>query len=336
MPSKSRFDKRSNPRYAKNISNPMNAPPPSLSFHASSHPGNTRLDKWLAEQMPDVSRTRIQEWIRRERVRVNGKPASPGASLPPDAVVEVDPTPLPKQAPAAPGPGPLDILHEDDHLIVVNKPPALVVHPAPGHPAETLVNRILTRCPDLADVGDPLRPGVVHRLDADTSGVIVFARTGTALRNLQGQFRSRETRKEYLALCHGVPHPVNQTLDAPIGRHPVHRKKRAVHGEGARDALTFLRVEKGVANGGGALLRLRIETGRTHQIRVHLAHAGHPVLGDRVYGGKRAQLPSPAPRAPRQMLHAASLELRHPSTGAAIRFEAPLATDMKTYMDALS
>lgn len=310
--------------------------PPPLRFQTLNHPGKIRLDKWLSDRLPDHSRTRIQEWIRLGRVRVNGETASPGLPLPANADILVQPLIAPAEASAAPEAGSLQPLYEDPHLIALSKPPGLVVHPAPGHPGGTLVNRLLAHCPEIADLGDPRRPGVVHRLDADTSGVIVFARTLDALENLQAQFRNRQTRKEYLALCHGIPHPVNQTLDLPIGRHPVHRKKRAVRGEGARDAITHLQVDKGIAGGAGALLRIQIETGRTHQIRVHLAHAGHPVLGDTVYGGKRAQLPKPAPPAPRQMLHAASLHIRHPHTGEPIHFDAPLATDMKTYMETLS
>jgi len=295
-----------------------------------------RIDRWLARQLPDVSRSRIQQWIRDGEVTMNGAPVAARDSILAEAHIQVR---IPEETgPSLPEAeeGELELLFEDEDLIAVNKPAGLVVHPAPGHPGGTLINHLLFQFPDLNGVGDPERPGLVHRLDADTSGVILFARSDKALTHLQDQFRNRQTRKTYRACCPGIPSPIQQTVNAPIGRHPSQRQKRAVNGTGAKEAVTHFNVTRGLASGQAAELEVRIETGRTHQIRVHLTHIGHPVLGDTLYAGRHAQLPGAWPKAPRQMLHAHSLEVTHPRSETRILFEAPLASDMAAYMEGLS
>lgn len=267
---------------------------------------------------------------------MNGAPVAARDPILAEATVTIR---LPEeQGPELPQPetATLSIVFEDATCIAVNKPAGLVVHPAPGHPGGTLINQLLAAYPELRDVGDPLRPGLVHRLDADTSGVILFARTPEAFVKFQDQFRKRQTRKLYRACCPGIPSPIRQTIDAPIGRHPSQRQKRSVDGTGAKEAITHFTVSRGLASGKAAELEVRIETGRTHQIRVHLAHIGHPVLGDTLYAGRQAQLSGAKVQAPRQMLHAQSLEVTHPVTGNRILLEAPLASDMASYIEALT
>ena len=312
----------------------MSGPSPSSLEYAltvDAHPGKQRLDKWLAEHIPGISRTRIQQWIHHGGVLMNDEAVMPGTLVEPGAKIAIHAPAPTESAPPQPEEGGVEVVYEDEALVAVNKPSGLVVHPAPGHLGGTLVNRLLARYPEMASVGDAFRPGVVHRLDADTSGILLFARTPEALIALQRQFRDRRTEKTYAALCHGIPSPISQEINLPIGRHPVHRQKRAVNGEGARDARTQFRVERGLYGGRAALLEVHIETGRTHQIRVHLAHVGHPVLGDKLYGGKRQQLAGGAPVASRQMLHAARIQILHPTRRTPMEVTAPLAEDMKTY-----
>jgi 23S rRNA pseudouridine1911/1915/1917 synthase len=195
---------------------------------------------------------------------------------------------------------------------------------------------MLHHYPDVAEAGPADRPGVVHRLDADTSGVLIFARTLQDLEHLQRQFRERTTGKTYRCVCRGIPNPVTQEVETPIGRHPVHRQKRAVNGSGAKEAFTAFRMLRGLAQGTAAELEVTIRTGRTHQIRVHLDSIGHPVLGDPMYGGRRTTLPPPWPVPPRLLLHAASLRFTHPRTGEAVQVDAPLPKDYLTYCEQLS
>lgn len=295
-----------------------------------------RIDRWLTRQLPEVSRSQIQQAIRQGTILVNGKsvpvrePVTPGDEIS-VSPLEKEETPLPQGEE-----GVLDVLYEDEALLAINKPAGLVVHPAPGHPSGTLLNLLLGQFPDIQEVGGPERPGLVHRLDADTSGVIVFARTSEALQHLQDQFRNRETQKIYRTCCPGIPSPIQQTINLPIGRHPSQRLKRIVNGTGAREAITHFQMVKGLASGKACELEVRIETGRTHQIRVHLTHIGHPVLGDTLYAGRQGQLAGSWPKAPRQMLHAGSITLKHPLTNSPLQIEAPLASDMQYYIDALS
>ncbi len=224
--------------------------------------------------------------------------------------------PLPTATDTVPQDIPLDVLFEDNDLIVINKPPGLVVHPAAGNEDGTLVNALLHHCPTLSGIGGERRPGIVHRLDKETSGCLVAAKCDSAHQALVAQFSGRSVTKIYLALAAGVPAKVSGTIDAPIARHPVHRKKMAVIARG-RAAITDWRVVGSVP--GGSIIECTLHTGRTHQIRVHLKHLGHPVLGDEVYG-KRA-------RYPRQMLHAWRLGFAHPRRGDILTFESPIPRD---------
>jgi 23S rRNA pseudouridine1911/1915/1917 synthase len=214
---------------------------------------------------------------------------------------------------------PLDVLYEDSHLIVLNKPAGLTVHPAPGNKDGTLVNALLHHCPDLPGIGGEMRPGIVHRLDKDTTGCIVVAKSQEALVRLQVQIQKRIASREYLGLVHGQPGDEAGTIVGAIGRHPVDRKKYAVVSDlSGRHARTHWRVEERL--GDHALLRFQLDTGRTHQIRVHCAHIGHPIVGDPLYGRAR-RLPVALPG---QALHAVALGLNHPLTGERMRFESPL------------
>lgn len=285
-----------------------------------------RLDLWLSDPKGGPSRAAWQRLIREGRVTVNGAPCKSNQRVIPGDRVEWT---IPAPVPAVPQPEPiaLRVLHEDTDLIVIDKPSGIVVHPAAGNESGTLVNALLHHCSDLAGIGGELRPGIVHRLDKETSGVLVVAKNEMAMRDLARQFKARETRKEYRALVQGVPQPAAGKVDAPIGRHPVQRKKMAVRQAGGREAVSHYQTEE--CFGDAALLRIRIETGRTHQIRVHMAHLRHPVLGDRVYGKPfRVDVP-------RQMLHAAHLELSHPADGRPLAFEAPLPSDMAFLIDTL-
>ncbi|RME43062.1 MAG: RluA family pseudouridine synthase, partial [Caldilineae bacterium] len=265
---------------------------------------NQRLDRFLAEALPDVSRGEVQRWIAEGRVHAPGRKMKPSTRLPLGAEVTVT-LPAPEAALPAAQPIPLDILFEDEAILVLNKPAGQVVHPAAGHAQDTLVNALLHHCPALAAL-HPERPGIVHRLDRDTSGVMVVAKTKEALRHLQGQFKARKVEKVYRALVYGVPASPVGIIDVPLGRDPRHRQRFAPLPDG-KPARTRYRVVETFA--GYSLLDVQPETGRTHQIRVHLAWLGHPVAGDALYGRRRTPLP-----LRRQFLHAARLRFDHPLT----------------------
>lgn len=289
-----------------------------------------RLDAWLAHRHPDLSRARWQELIKDGRVTFNGLVRKASSTMQAGDIAEVL-IPEPVSTEVVAEDIPLDILFEDQDLIVINKPPRLVVHPAPGHASGTLVNALLFHCHDLAGIGGELRPGIVHRLDQDTSGVIVAAKNETAMNHLAAQFKDRATKKEYVAIVWGVPMHLNGTIETTIGRDPFNRKKMSARSPQGRDAVSHYNVVKSWKD--FALLRITIETGRTHQIRVHLAHIKHPVVGDTVYGIKRPEaLPIPVER---QLLHAWRLTLTHPRTGQPMTFEAPWPEDMKMLVTAL-
>ena len=279
-----------------------------------------RLDAWLNTQMADLSRSRLQGLIKAGRVRVNDTTVKPNYSVREgDTIVINIPEPVAIELEAEDIP--LAILYEDTDVIVINKAPDMVIHPAPGTRSGTLVNALLHHCEDLRGIGGELRPGIVHRLDKDTSGVIIVAKNEPALNHLANQFRDRTTQKQYLAIVHGQPRPESGTIEAPIGRHPVHRKKMSVREDDGRYALShYQTVEKFPQH---SLLQVEIKTGRTHQIRVHLAHLGHPILGDAVYGKKGGDLAS------RQMLHAYQLEIAHPHTNERMNFVADPPPDMQ-------
>ncbi len=296
-----------------------------------------RLDVFLAgEAGLGLSRSRVQSLIERGSVRLEGRPVRAAHRVRAGERIEVA-LPEPEPAAARPEAIPLGVIHEDTDLLVINKPRGMVVHPAPGHSGGTLVNAVLAHCPDLSAINDVVRPGIVHRLDKDTTGLIVVAKNAEAHRSLTRQLKERTVRREYLALVHGQPEE-SGTVEAPIGRHPADRKRMAVVERG-RPAVTRYRVVErfpapaGRAPGGGggrgggyALLSVRLETGRTHQIRVHMAHIGHPVAGDPVYGagprGKR-EAPDCFLGLEGQALHAAKLAFIHPRTGEPAEFSAP-------------
>jgi 23S rRNA pseudouridine1911/1915/1917 synthase len=277
-----------------------------------------RLDRFLAETLPTFSRSRLQGLIRNGFVTVNSKNARPRDLVRADDCIEVrEPEIVQIDAPAQAMN--LDILFEDDDLLVLNKPAGLVVHPGAGHQQHTLINALLAHCKNLSGIGGKERPGIVHRLDKETSGVLVIAKNDAAHRELSKQFAERATGKTYLALVAGTPRKSFGTIDAPIARHPVHRQRMSIARRGGRSAKTDYRVLR--SSGDASLVECVIHSGRTHQIRVHLHHLGHPVLGDKLYGGKRAG------NFPRQMLHAWKLTFRHPRTGKQMSFIAPIACD---------
>lgn len=298
----------------------------------------TRLDRFLSATHPALSRARWQALIATGDVQVDGQRARPALCLRAGQEVRAR---IPEPSPARPQPEdlPLSVCHADAHLLVIDKPAGLVVHPGAGRSSGTLVNALLYHVRDLSGVGGVLRPGIVHRLDRGTSGLMVVAKDDSTHRALAQQFAAREVRKEYLAIVLGLPARASGRIDSPIGRDPQRRLAMAVNTPRARAARTDWRVEERLD--GAALVRLRLHTGRTHQIRVHLAALGHPVAGDALYGGRRAALPQQATaRAalaalPRTALHSALLGFRHPATGAACLFESALPADLVALLDAL-
>ncbi|MCT0212688.1 RluA family pseudouridine synthase [Synechococcus sp. CS-1324] len=289
-----------------------------------------RLDRWLVSQRPEQSRARIQKLIEAGLVRVNGDTGRAKTPLRPGDAVELWMPPPEPLAYLLPQDIPLDVLYEDAHLIVLNKPAGLTVHPAPGNRDGTLVNALLHHCPDLPGIGGERRPGIVHRLDKDTTGCIVVAKSQEALVKLQVQIQKRIASREYLAVIHGVPKTASGTIEAAIGRHPIDRKKYAVveESKGRHASTRWQLIER---LGDYSLLRFQLDTGRTHQIRVHCAHLGHPIVGDATYGRCR-KLPLALPG---QALHAERLGLDHPITGARLLFEAPLPERFATLLDLL-
>jgi len=302
-----------------------------FSFPTDAACSGIRLDVFLAERLPDCSRSFAGQLIAGERVKVNGQTRKPGYRLKAGDTVSGC-IPPPKPTGFLPEPIPLHILYQDPDIVVINKPPGLVVHPAPGHASGTLVNALLYHCPDLGRIGEELRPGIVHRLDKGTSGTLVVAKNATALEHLAAQFKERSVRKDYLALVHGEMATESGTIRLPVGRHPVDRKRMSTHSRKGREAETGWRVARRL--GQFTLLELRLRTGRTHQIRVHCSAISRPIVGDPVYGRRRStQDPVyiQALLAPvrRQMLHAWRLEINHPVTGERMRFESPLPEDME-------
>ena len=281
-----------------------------------------RLDLALSA-IADISRSQARRWIDEGLVRVDGAACRPSHRVKMGNLLEATP-PEPLPSPLHPEPIPLSILHEDEDVIVVDKPAGLVVHPAPGHACGTLVNALLHHCGPLAGVGGVLRPGIVHRLDKGTSGVLVVAKHDAAHRHLALQFHDHTIEREYRALVRGIPRAEGGHIDRPVGRHRRDRKRMSVHAGVAREARTGWRVLRRFPASERSWLEIRPETGRTHQIRVHLASIGLPIVGDPVYGRARgggAELGRPA-------LHAARLGFAHPRTGERVRCEAPLPDDL--------
>jgi 23S rRNA pseudouridine1911/1915/1917 synthase len=294
-------------------------------FVDEAHSG-TRLDAFLTRHLPALSRSRIKTLIDAGGVRLDGVRAKPASTVRRGQRVEIIVPPRPRGA-LQPETIPLDILYEDDHLMVVNKPAGLTVHPGAGRTRGTLANAIIARVPQLAGVGDPNRPGIVHRLDKDTSGALVVAKTPEIQTALQSQVADRAVSRRYLALVRGAVQQEEGTIAARIGRHPRRRTKMAVRPDG-REAVTRYRVRERFP--GFTLIEARLVTGRTHQIRVHFAHLGHPVVGDTQYGGGRETL-----GLTRQALHAWRLEFTHPQTGKVLSFEAPLPVDLAQVLERL-
>ncbi len=305
-----------------------NAP---LRITVSTDAAGMRADRWLADELEDLSRSRIQALIQNGSITVgDGSALKPNSSLKAEMELIVR-IPPPESTELVAESIPLDILYEDADIVVINKQPGLVVHPAAGHPRGTLVNALLAHCDDLEGVGGELRPGIVHRLDRDTSGVMVVAKRQAAMDSLTRQFRRRKVEKEYVAVLHGIPHPGIGSIETKIGRSRHDRKKMSALPATGRDALTHYQITE--VFDCFSLAQITIETGRTHQIRVHMAHIHHPVVGDKVYG-KRGNENTPFP-VDRQMLHAAHLTFKHPTSKAPISFEAPLPDDMSKLLSAL-
>ncbi len=290
--------------------------------------GGVRLDVWLARRCTPLSRSRLQSLIAAGQVTVDGRPADARIRTRPGQQVCVH-VPPPTAAEPLPEALPLDVVFEDADLLVLNKPPGIVVHPAPGHAGGTLVNALLHHCDDLGGVGGVERPGIVHRLDKDTSGLMVVAKHDAAHLALAAQFQAGRVCKRYLALVHGRPDRAQGSIETTIGRHPVDRKRMAVNPPRGKPAVSHYEVLDNL--GDFTLLSVRIETGRTHQIRVHMAHLGLPIVGDPVYGSRPrdrelAVCPS------RQLLHAAELAFDHPSDGRRLVFQRPPPPDMATFI----
>ncbi len=295
----------------------------------AAHSGQ-RVDAVVASQLADCSRSQAAALIQSGAIQVEGRVRKPGYRLKPGETIRGE-IPAPEIRRLDPEPIALDIRYEDACLLAINKPPGQVVHPAAGHFRGTLVHGLLHYWPPIAGVGEPERPGIVHRLDKDTSGILVVAKTPAAHARLCAQFKSRSVQKTYQALVWGEPQADAGVLTQPIGRDPVHRKRMSVRSLTGRPAETHWRVVQRF--GSASLLHLTIKTGRTHQIRVHCAALGHPVLGDTVYGGRRIRK---SPPLPRQMLHAWQLGISHPESGLPLRLEAPVPTDMAAAISRLS
>nr|WP_199912136.1 RluA family pseudouridine synthase [Nodularia spumigena] len=290
-----------------------------------------RLDRYLSENLPNLSRSRIQQLIEQGNVHLNEQicttkkinvKAGDRITL---EIPEVQPLQVQAQD------IPLDILYEDDHLLILNKPAGLVVHPAPGHPDGTLVNALLAHCPNLPGIGGVQRPGIVHRLDKDTTGAIAIAKTDIAYHSLQAQLQAKTARREYLGVVYGAPKTENGKIDEPIGRHPQDRKKMAVVPieKGGRNAVTHWQILERLGN--QTLVLFQLETGRTHQIRVHSAKIGHPIVGDPIYSSAH----SVGVKLNGQALHAWRLKLQHPISENLIEVTAPPPQTFTTLLEIL-
>jgi len=302
-----------------------------------------RLDKHIAQEVPDLSRSLVQRLIREGLVTVNGQTAKASRKVEAGDTIVLR-VPLPEPLEVRPEAVPLDIVYEDADLLVVNKPAGMVVHPAYGHQTGTLVNAVLAHCPGIADVGDTLRSGIVHRLDKDTSGLIIVAKNDAARQHLQRQFKRREVKKVYLALLEGHLEPSQGLVEAPIGRDPRRRKRMAVvkAEKGGREAQTRYQAMEYFALQVSGMPRLytlveaQPVTGRTHQVRVHFAFIGHPLVGDPVYGFRKQRLADYGlPPLGRQFLHAQSLGLHLPHSNQYVEFRAELPPDLRGLLERL-
>lgn len=279
--------------------------------------GGERIDKYLSEQLEDMTRSHIQKLIKENMVRVNGMAVKSNFKLSASDQIEVE-IPELKEPDILPENIPLDILYEDQDILVVNKPKGMVVHPAPGHYTGTLVNAIMYHCKDnLSGINGVMRPGIVHRIDMDTTGSLLICKNDHAHQALAEQLKEHSITRKYHAIVHGRLKEDEGTIDKPIGRHPIDRKKMSVHCTNGREAITHYRVLKRFQQ--FTYIECQLETGRTHQIRVHMSSIGHPILGDQVYG------PAKCPyKLQGQTLHAKILGITHPTTGEYMEFDAPL------------
>lgn len=302
-----------------------------------------RVDALIAKSFPQISRAKIQRSMRKGLVQVDGVTAKPSQRVKLDQLVKFELPPVENDAPIAED-IPLDILFEDDHLVSINKPPAMVVHPAKGHWSGTLTAALAFHFQNLSSVGGAHRPGIVHRLDRDTSGVILVAKTDAAHQALASQFEKRTVHKEYLAVVSPAPDRDRELIDKPIGVHPYQREKMAIREEHttSRNAETFFEVQERMR--GFAVILAKPKTGRTHQIRVHLSHWGCPVLADRLYSGRATIFRSQISKdrsddevvlLDRQALHACKIEFDHPESGERMTIEAPLAADIERAIQTL-
>jgi len=283
-----------------------------------------RLDSFLANQEEATTRSRLQALIESGHVTVNGSSAKPSYKVKSGDIVRIS---MPAASPVdiVPQDIPISFIYQDEHIAVVDKPQGLPVHPGPGHPDGTLVNAILAHCPDIAGVGGEIRPGIVHRLDKDTSGLIMIAKTHDAHQNLSAQISSRNVDKGYLALCKGLLTKDDGIIDAPIGRDPYNRKRMAVVEDGRYAKTMYTVIERFESS---TFLSVKLETGRTHQIRVHMAHLNHPLVGDTVYG-RSSNIVF------RHFLHAHYLAFRHPITGEPVEFQSDLPKDLSSALESL-
>lgn len=304
-----------------------------ISYSATEEDKDARIDTFLANLETNLTRSRIQALIREDNLKINGLPAKVSYRLKTGDQIDLR---VPASVPYSLEPEPLDlsIIYEDTSLIVLNKPPGLVIHPAPGHKNGTLVHGLLHHCRDLSGIGGVLRPGIVHRLDKDTSGLLVVAKNDKAHNFLSGQFKDGKVSKRYIAFVHGAMNADHGEIDLPISRNPKKRKEMAVSGPSGKRALTLWAVKEQIGTN-FSLLSVTIKTGRTHQIRVHLSHIGNPVVGDPVYGHKASWWKRHCPSGinieqeiKRQMLHSEYLGFTHPDSYEYCEFEAPAPFDL--------
>ena len=311
----------------------------SYSFEAPPEAVGQRLDHFLTGQEPFLSRSQVQRLMVKGLVLVNARQARPSLRLRAGDLIRMT-VPPPEEVTLAPEAIPLDIVYEDEDLLVVNKPAGMVVHPGAGNASGTLVNALLGHCHDLSGIGGELRPGIVHRIDKDTTGLLVVAKNDPAHRSLSHQFKEHTIKRVYLALVFGSPKADKGRIESAIGRHPVDRKRMSGAARRGKKAVTHWQAVSRYQ--GLTLMRLKLETGRTHQIRVHLCEAGHPLAGDTVYGGsgRLATIQDPQLRdlikgLGRQALHAKTLGFIHPSSDEYLEFDTELPTDMARIIDYL-
>ena len=298
-------------------------------FFTVENQDGERIDRYLSEELEDRSRSYIQKLIKENHVTVNQKPVKANYRLSLGDRVEID-LPEAKEPDIKPEDIPLDILYEDKDIIIVNKPKQMVVHPAPGHYSQTLVNALMYHCGfELSGINGTMRPGIVHRIDMDTTGSLVACKNDMAHQSLSKQIKEHSIRRIYVAIVHGNIKEEDGTVNAPIGRHPTERKKMSIHSRNGREAITHYQVLERFGN--YTYIQCELETGRTHQIRVHMASLGHPLLGDMVYGPKKC----PFPHLQGQTLHARTLGIIHPRTGEYLEVNAPLPAYFIELLDKL-